>query len=160
MSNLVTRLWSPSEVRLTIPRSREEVYDVIADPETYPLWLAGAQHIRQVDAAFPAPGSGFDHEVGPTEDMTISDDSVSLRAQRPERLDLEVHAGPMTGRVEFHLREDGEGTEVCMREEARGLFRVAMPLLRSLLHARNRASLQRLRDRCGHQPAQRAPKVT
>ena len=36
MPNAVARLWSPSEVHLTIPRSPDEVYDVIADPETYP----------------------------------------------------------------------------------------------------------------------------
>ena len=48
----------------------------------------------------------------------------------------------MTGTVEFHLRAVDDGTEVCMREVARGMFRVGMPLLRMLLHARNRASLE------------------
>jgi uncharacterized protein YndB with AHSA1/START domain len=160
MPNAVARLLSPSEVHLTIPESPEPVYDVIADPETYPSWLAGAQRIRQVDPAFPAPGTGFDHEVGPTDEVTVADDSVSLKARRPERLDLEVHVGPMTGKVEFHLRPEGAGTEVCMREEAQGLFRAAMPLLRMVLHARNRASLERLRDKLADPPGQRAPKVT
>ena len=120
MPNLVARLLSPSEVHLTIPRPPREVYEVIADPETYPSWLAGAQRIRHVDPAFPAPGSRFDHEVGPSDELTIADDSVALEARPPERLDLEVHVGPMTGRVEFHLRPAGDGTEVCMREEAQG----------------------------------------
>lgn len=159
MPNVVARLWSPSEVHLTIPRRPEEVYDVLADPESYPSWLAGAQRIRHVDPAFPAPGAGFDHEVGPTEGATVADDSVSLKARRPERLDLEVHVGPMTGKVEFRLRRVEDGTELCMREEAQGLFRAAMPVLRPLIHVRNRGSLERLRDRFA-QPAQRASKVT
>lgn len=152
MPTLLARLLAPSEVHLTIPGSREAVFDVIADPETYPSWLAGAQRIRHVDPAFPAPGTSFDHEVGPTEDVTIADDSVALRARRPERLDLEVHAGPVTGRVEFHLRSVADGTEVRMREEVRGLLRAAMPAVRPLLHLRNRASLERLRDRCATNP--------
>src|SRR5687767_14824059 len=101
MPNVVERLLSPSEVHLTIPGAPEQVYDVIADPETYPSWLAGAQRIRRVDPAFPAPGTTFDHEVGPSEEMTVADDTAALQARRPERLDLEVHVGPMTGRVEF-----------------------------------------------------------
>lgn len=160
MPTVVERLLAPSEVRLTIPRSPDVVYDVLTDPETYPSWLAGAQRIRHVDSAFPAPGSAFDHEVGPTEGVTVADDSVALRARQPERFDLEVHAGPMTGRVEFHLRPVDEGTEVCMREEVRGLLRVAMPLLRPLLHLRNQTSLESLRDHCVDVPAQRAPNVT
>lgn len=160
MPHVVERLLSPAEVHRTIPRPPAEVYDVIADPDTYPSWLAGAQRIRHVDAAFPEPGAGFDHEVGPTEELTVADDSVALRARRPERLDLEVHVGPMTGKVEFHLRPDGEGTEVCMREEAQGAFRAAMPLLRLVLHLRNRASLDRLRDHLAPSGDQRAAKVT
>jgi uncharacterized protein YndB with AHSA1/START domain len=160
MSQLVARLLAPSEVHVTIPASPEEVYDVLADPETYPSWLAGAQRIRHVDPAFPAPGASFDHEVGPSEEVTVADDSVALRARRPERLDLEVHAGPMTGRVEFHLRPVADGTEVRMREELRGLLRAAMPLVRPFLDVRNRASLANLRDLGDSSSAQWAPKVT
>ena len=64
--NLLERLLSPAEVRAIVPAPPEAVFAVLSDPETYPEWLAGAQHIRQVDGDFPAPGSQFDHEVGPT----------------------------------------------------------------------------------------------
>jgi uncharacterized protein YndB with AHSA1/START domain len=143
----LTRLTSPAEVSVTIPLPPEDVYDVLADPTTYPDWLAGAQRIRHVDSEFPKPGSRFDHEVGPTKQATVADDTKALTARRPHRLDLEVHAGPMQGIVEFHLEAKVDGTEVCMREDIIGAFKPAMPLLRGLLYLRNKGSLERLRAR-------------
>ncbi len=146
---LLERLVSPSEVRTTIQASPEEVYAVLSDPDTYPEWLAGAQHIRHVDADFPNAGAGFDHEVGPTEGTTVSDDSKSLVNDPPHRLQLEVHVGPVKGIVDFQLTRTGSGTEVCFREHAAGRLRAAMPLLRGVIHLRNKASLARLKQRFG-----------
>lgn len=145
---LVDRLTSPAEVRVTIPLEPEAVWDILADPTTYPDWLAGAQRIRHVDSEFPKAGTKFDHEVGPAEEVTVADDTRSLGAHRPDRLDLEVHAGPMQGIVEFHLQAATGGTEVRMREMPIGAFRAAMPVLRPLLYLRNKGSLERLRARC------------
>lgn len=142
------RLVSPSEVRVDIPLAPEALWDVLADPTTYPEWLAGAQRIRHVDSAFPTPGTTFDHEVGPSHEVTVADDTRALASHRPDRLDLEVHAGPMQGIVEFHLRAAPGGTELRMREMPIGPIRAAMPLLRPLLYLRNKASLARLRNRC------------
>jgi uncharacterized protein YndB with AHSA1/START domain len=145
--NLVERLLSPAEVRLTVPARPEAVFEVLSDPETYPEWLAGAQHIRHVDDAFPTPGAKFDHEVGPTEATTVADDSKALASDPPNRLVLEVHAGPAHGVVEFELERTAEGTLVTLRERAIGPLSAAMPLLRGPLFLRNRASLERLRQR-------------
>ena len=145
--NLVERLLSPAEVRLTVPAPPEAVFAVLSDPETYPDWLAGAQRIRQVDDDFPAPGATFDHEVGPTEATTVADDTESVAVDAPNRLVLEVHAGPMRGLVEFELERTGEGTLVTFRESTLGPLGVAMPLLRGPIFLRNRASLERLRQR-------------
>jgi uncharacterized protein YndB with AHSA1/START domain len=145
--NLVERLLSPAEVRLSVPASPEAVFEVLSDPETYPDWLAGAQHIRHVDDRFPAPGTGFDHEVGPTGSTTVADDSEALLADPPHRLVLEVHAGPARGVVEFELERTAEGTLVTLRERAIGPLSAAMPLLRGPLFLRNRSSLERLRQR-------------
>jgi uncharacterized protein YndB with AHSA1/START domain len=142
---LADRLTSPSEVCVTIPLSPEAVWDILADPRTYPDWLAGAQRIRHVDSQFPQAGTKFDHEVGPAEEVTVADDTKSLGAHRPDRLDLEVHAGPMQGVVEFHLAATSGGTEVRMREAPIGAFRAAMPLIRPVLYLRNKGSLARLR---------------
>jgi uncharacterized protein YndB with AHSA1/START domain len=145
--NLVERLLSPAEVRLTVPASPEAVFAVLSDPETYPEWLAGAQHIRRVDDDFPAPGTTFDHEVGPSEATTVADDSEALAVDAPNRLVLEVHAGRVRGVVEFELERTLDGTLVTFREHALGPLGLAMPLLRAPLFLRNRASLERLRQR-------------
>jgi uncharacterized protein YndB with AHSA1/START domain len=145
--DLIDRLLSPAEVRMTIAASPEAVFAVLSDPETYPEWLAGAQRIRHVDADFPHPGSGFDHEVGPAEGATVADDTTALVNEPPHRLQLEVHAGPLTGLVDFELIRTDGGTEVRFRESAAGRMGLAMPLLRGPIHLRNKASLDRLRQR-------------
>ena len=143
---LVGWLWSPSETSVVIPAGREAVFRVIEDPTTYPDWLAGAQAIRSVDAAFPAKGAEFHHEVGPAEAVTIADDTVSKGADAPGELGLRVHAGPFTGDVQFLLEEVGGGTLVRLRERAVGGWAPLMPILRAVLYARNKASLERLKS--------------
>ena len=144
---LLERLLSPAEARTTIPAPRDDVFAVVSDPETYPDWLAGAQRIRHVDVDFPRPGAAFDHEVGPTKDTTVADDSTSLIVDPPHRLQLEVHVGPITGIVDFELVAGGKDTEVTLRESAAGRLGLAMPLLRLPIYLRNKASLAKLRQR-------------
>jgi len=145
--NLLERLLSPAEVRVLVPASPEAVFAVLSDPETYPEWLAGAQHIRHVDDDFPAPGARFDHEVGPSEATTIADDSKAVAVDPQERLELEVHAGPVKALVEFELERTAEGTLLTFRESTTGLLGYAMPLLRGPIFVRNKGSLDRLRQR-------------
>jgi uncharacterized protein YndB with AHSA1/START domain len=145
--NLLERLRSPAEVRMTVPASPAAVFAVLSDPETYPDWLAGAQHIRQVDGDFPAQGSGFDHEVGPAEAVTVADRSEVRASDAPNRLVLEVHARPFKGIAEFELERIADGTLVTLREHITGTFGAAMPLLRGPIFLRNRLSLDRLRQR-------------
>jgi len=144
---LLQRALSPAEVRTTIPAPPKEVFAVISDPETYPEWLAGAQRIRHVDSDFPKAGATFDHEVGPTEETTVADDTMSLIHDPPHRLQLEVHAGPMSGIADFELLPVKDGTEVRLRESAIGRLGVAMPVLRAAIALRNKGSLERLKKR-------------
>jgi uncharacterized protein YndB with AHSA1/START domain len=145
--DLIDRLLSPAEVRVTIAASPEAVFAVVSDPETYPEWLAGAQRIRRREAAFRAPRTRFDHDVGPTEGATVADDTKALVNDPPHRLQLEVQAGPITGVVDFELTRTADGTEVRFREHAEGRMGLVMPFLRGPVHLRNKASLERLRQR-------------
>src|SRR5204863_9851650 len=86
------RLLSPVEVRAVVPAAPNAVFAVLADPETYPDWLSGAQRIRRVDGQFPAPGSEFHHEVGPSDEVTIADHTKVVAVDPPNQLALEVHA--------------------------------------------------------------------
>lgn len=137
--------WSPVEVHQTVEAPRDEVFNAIADPRTYPDWLVGAQKIRSVDPAFPAPGTRFEHSVGPTKDLTTDDDTKALAVQGHRRLLLEVHIGPLHGEVEFMLKKRSDtSTEVCLRERPLGPAAVLTPLLRPVLAGRNQMSLRNL----------------
>lgn len=133
-------------VEATFDVTPEQLWSVLSDPTTYPDWLVGADHMRGVDPAFPEPGSAFEHSVGPGGPLTVDDRSESLVAEPEHRLDLLVHAGPFHAVVDFHLRHDEDGTVVAFTEKPVGIFAPLLPLLRPLLAARNRQSLQRLRQ--------------
>ena len=138
---------SVSEVRRTIHAAPDAVWEVLADPTTYPEWLVGAQVIRDVDSEFPKPGADFHHSVGATEDVTIDDSTTALEAERPHKLALKVRARPFfEGVVRFRLLPTKAGTELVLEEEPVGPLRFAAPLLRPLIVARNAKSLERLRD--------------
>jgi uncharacterized protein YndB with AHSA1/START domain len=146
-ANVLERLRSPTEVRVTIPAPPDAVFAVLSDPTTYPEWLVGAQRIRQVDDDFPAEGSSFDHEVGPAPAATVADSSEVRSSDAPSRLELEVHAGPIKGVAEFELERLADGTLVTLRERVTGSLGATMPLLRGPIFLRNRISLDRLRQR-------------
>jgi uncharacterized protein YndB with AHSA1/START domain len=143
--NPLRSLWQPVEVRREISAvDPAAVFAVIADPETYPHWLVGAQRIRHVDDSFPAPGSGFDHSVGASSAASVDDSSEVLEVERAHRLKLRVHVGPMDGTVELVVEPTADGSVVIFREAPEGWARVALPGLRPFLGGRNAESLRRM----------------
>lgn len=142
----IRSLWSPVEVRRTLPHPVDEVFAVLADPYTYPSWLVGAQRMRAVDADFPSPGSQFHHSVGLAEDATVDDVSSVLSVDPPHRLELEVEVGPIHGIVELLVEEADDGSLVRFRERPSGFAVVTTPFTRPALGARNTESLRRLDD--------------
>lgn len=129
-----------------LPAPPDEVYAVLADPTTYPDWLVGADHMRSVDADFPAKGSGFDHSVGIVNPLTVDDRTESLGAEEDRHLALDVHVGPFEARVDFALEPaTGGRTKLTFTEQPRGVFAAITPMLRPTLHARNSTSVTRLR---------------
>jgi uncharacterized protein YndB with AHSA1/START domain len=136
-----------SEVRRTIHAAPEQVWEVLADPTTYPEWLVGAQVIRGVDNEFPKPGAEFHHSVGATEEVTVDDTTTALEAERPHKLSLKVRARPFfEGVVRFRLLPTKAGTELVLEEEPVGPLRFVAPLLKPLIVARNAKSLDKLRE--------------
>lgn len=146
------KLWSPVEVRAEIAASPTEVFDVLAEPRTYPEWLVGAKRIRDVDADFPSKGAEFDHTVG-AGPVSIDDSTEVIDVQRPERLELRVKAGHFNGEVVFLLLPSPKGTEVRFRERPIGPPAALTPLLRPSLQARNAESLKQLRELIEAHPA-------
>jgi uncharacterized protein YndB with AHSA1/START domain len=143
------------EVRSLLPAPPEVVYEVLADPTTFPAWLVGAQRIRSVDPAFPAPATRFEHSVGPAEPATVDDETRAVAADAPHRLVLDVHAGPLKGLVDFGLQEHPGGTQIVFRETPTGALAPLTPLLRPALYLRNAESLRRLARYVARRPSPR-----
>lgn len=137
-------LWGPSEARAEVPAPPDAVFEVISDPTTYPDWLVGAQRIRDVDHAFPAPGSEFAHSVGPAQGVTVDDSTEVLAADPPYRLAMHVRAGVFEADVELVVEPNGDGSTVAFRERPTGAAAAVTPFLRPFLRARNAESLRRL----------------
>jgi hypothetical protein len=125
----------------------EDVFDVLADGWSYATWVVGAARIRDVDPAWPAPGSRIHHSVGMWP-LLISDTTVVERVDEPRELQLRVKAWPTgEGRVLMRCEPDDEGgTLVTMEERAvSGPARLLpVPAQDAALHPRNTEALRRL----------------
>jgi uncharacterized protein YndB with AHSA1/START domain len=130
----------------------DRVFDVICDGWLLPVWVVGATHIRDVDEAWPQPGSKVHHQVGAWP-FTLSDSTAVVEYEPPRRLVLQGRAFPF-GEVyiELVVEPDGAGSVVHMGEApSYGPARVLdNPLQRWLLAVRNKESLARLRDVVEH----------
>ena len=105
-----------AENSTTIDATPEQVFEVLLDAWTYKDWVVGADDIRAVDDAWPAPGSCFHHTVGVGPAKT--DDRTKIVAvDPPHRLVLEARAGPAgVAHVEFVVGPDRDGTRVTIEE--------------------------------------------
>ena len=135
-----------AKVAVTTKASPDAVFNLLADPDTYPRWLIGAKHIRGKDGEWPEVGSRFHHRVG-LGPFALSDSTKVLESEPPSYLALEVNASKaVKGIVRFWLREGNGGTEVEMEEEPAHRFigNLVRPVLDPLTHVRNALSLRRL----------------
>ena len=126
----------------------ENVYTVLADPESYAHWVVGSNEIRSYDASWPEEGSTFHHTQGKWP-LTVKDTSSVIEAQPNRRLVLEVRMRPFViAKVDLELTPETNGrrTRVRMTEYPTGglLRRVHNPLLDLLTYFRNSRGLDRL----------------
>ena len=100
--------------------SPEEVFDVLNDGWSYPLWVVGASRIRDVDAGWPAPRSKLHHSFG-VWPLLIDDSTEVLEIEPGKRLVLEARGWPIgKARVEITVEADGLGSSVSISEDASG----------------------------------------
>jgi uncharacterized protein YndB with AHSA1/START domain len=137
-----------STTHIVIRAPADAVFDVLIEPDAYADWVVGAHHIRDVDDAWPRPGSRFHHQVG-VWPFRINDSTTLVRADRPRTIDLRARAWPLgEADVRLALEQRGDATRVTMREvpvegPVRAIWRSPTEALTS---ARNRRSLARLKD--------------
>jgi hypothetical protein len=136
-------------VTLVVPAPSDRVWAVLRDGWTYSDWVVGSAHIRDVDAAWPAPGARLHHKVGPWP-VSVRDTSTVLACDEPRELRLRAGLWPFgAATVEIRLRAVGAGaTEVSIAEQfTHGpLLAVRNKLSDLVLHRRNKESLRRLAD--------------
>ncbi len=136
-------------VSRTIAVPRQQVFDALTTPETYPHWLVGCKDIRDVDDGWPKVGTAFHHRVGLVGPLTVADLSKVLEIEEPRRLQLEVRARPF-GRAQatFTLTEVADkgspATRVELHEVPIGLLAPTKPVVDPLIAPRNRRSLDDL----------------
>ncbi len=150
-------------VSRTIPKTRDVVFAVLTDPETYPHWLIGARDIRSVDDRWPEVGSRFHHRVGLVGPLKVADTSEVLDIEPGRRLSLEVRARPFgRGRATFELADDVDesgstATKLELDEVPLGMLTALTPVLAPLTAARNKRSLDLLADYLNRGVSHRMP---
>lgn len=136
----------------------QDVFDVLADGWSYATWVVGAARIRDVDPAWPAPGSRIHHSVG-LWPLLISDNTEVEHVDPPHVLRLKVRLWPTgAGVVTMACVGKDGGTEVTMEEQlvSGPASWLPTPVKDALLYARNVEALRRLaylaenRERRGH----------
>lgn len=137
-----------------VPVGPSRVFAVLADGWSYPLWVVGAAHIRDVDDGWPKVGTRIHHAVGAWP-LLLKDNTEVLDMVPDRRLELAARAWPTgTARVLLTFDEVPGGTRITMEEHAESgpAAMLPGPVQAALLVPRNREALSRLEDVAVHRP--------
>jgi uncharacterized protein YndB with AHSA1/START domain len=124
----------------------EAVWETLADGRRYAEWVVGTREVQAANVRWPRVGAEI-HFVFGYGPLKLHDRTVVRVCEPPQRLELEVHAGPFgTARVAIRLIAWGEGTVLILDEHPlRGLSAgLHGPHIEMLLHLRNRLMLRKL----------------
>jgi uncharacterized protein YndB with AHSA1/START domain len=140
-----------TERTFDVPAAR--LFATLVEPESYPRWLVGAKHIREVVDGWPAVGSHFKHVVG-FGPFAIPDRTTVRETTPPHVLELLVRARPLLEAVvRFEVTDVGSSCHLRMTETPVGSYRFLAPIAGPLIRARNERSLQRLQAVVSAAPA-------
>ena len=126
--------------------SPEQVFAVLRDGWTYPVWVVGASRMRSVDEGWPAPGTKLHHSFG-VWPLLLNDTTEVLELDPGHRLVLEAGGWPIgNARVEITVEAAADGCLVSMAEDVSdGPTRlVPQPVRVAGIDVRNRETLRRL----------------
>lgn len=122
------------------------VFRVLENGWLYAGWVTGASRIREVDAAWPAPGSKIHHSVGVWPAL-LNDESESLEWEPGRRLVLRARGWPAgEAHVRIEVEEHPDGCRVQIDEfAAKGPARfLPKAIADTALYVRNIETLHRL----------------
>lgn len=123
-----------------------QVWGILCDGWAYAGWVVGASRIREVDPAWPAPGSKIHHSVG-SWPLLLDDETESVTSVPERELVLQARGRPFgEARIWLELTPHDGGCEIRMLEDAtHGPGRLMpKPLRQIAVVPRNRESLRRL----------------
>jgi Polyketide cyclase / dehydrase and lipid transport len=126
--------------------SPEQVFAVLHDGWTYPVWVVGASRMRDVDDGWPAPGTKLHHSFG-VWPLVLDDTTEALEFQPGRRLVLEARGWPVgKARVDIIVKADGDGSLVLIDEDVTDgpAKLVPEPIRVAGIDIRNRETLRRL----------------
>ncbi|HEX6758188.1 MAG TPA: SRPBCC family protein, partial [Propionibacteriaceae bacterium] len=104
-------------VRRRFNCSPEQVFAVLRDGWTYPVWVVGASRMRDVDAGWPAPGTKLYHSFGMWP-LLLDDTTQVLEIEPGQRLVLEARGWPVgKARVEISVQAETDGSLVSIAED-------------------------------------------
>jgi hypothetical protein len=140
-------------VQRTVQATPDRVFAVLADGWTYSDWVVGTAHIRDVDAAWPAPGTTLHHKAGPWP-ISLEDSSTVVACEPDRSLTLKAGLWPL-GQAWVHMDLEPVGTtatRVTLAEdfEAGPLRALRNKINDLVLHRRNIEALRRLADIAEH----------
>jgi uncharacterized protein YndB with AHSA1/START domain len=133
--------------RTFIHAAPEDIFNVLSNADAYEHWVVGCQEVRDHDAAFPEPGSSFEHRLG-IGPLRIQDITTVVDCVPPRRLVLRTKAWPLGETVvEMRLTPARGGTTVEMRQQpaAGPIAGLDNPLQQFFTSLRDRECLRRLR---------------
>ncbi|HEV7960918.1 MAG TPA: SRPBCC family protein [Actinoplanes sp.] len=140
-------------VQRTVQATPDRVFAVLADGWTYSDWVVGTAHIRDVDAAWPAPGTTLHHKAGPWP-ISLEDSSTVVACEPDRSLTLKAGLWPL-GQAWVHMELEPVGTTATRVTLAEDFEAGPLRTLRSkindlVLHRRNIEALRRLADIAEH----------
>ena len=126
--------------------SPEQVFAILHDGWTYPVWVVGASRMSDVDDGWPAPGTKLHHSFG-VWPLVLDDTTEALEFQPGRRLVLEARGWPVgKARVDITVKADGNGSLVSIDEDVTDgpAKLVPEPIRVAGIDMRNRETLRRL----------------
>ena len=149
-----------SENQRTIHASPDAVWQVLSDGWLYPVWVVGATRMRDVDAAWPAPGSRIHHSAG-VWPLIVNDETTVEAAEPLRRMQLRAKGWPLgEADVVIELDPVGDATVVRIREDAAtGPGKLVPAVVRApMIKWRNAETLRRLAFICEGRVEGRTPR--
>jgi hypothetical protein len=135
----------------------ETVFAVLANGWRYAEWVVGCRRVRAVEDGWPDPGSQFHHAQG-VGWLELRDVTGSVEADSPRRVVLDARAWP-AGRalITLTIAEKADGSLITIDEVPTGgpakMF--DNPVLKGIIHLRNREALRRLDRAAERDPGDR-----